>query len=203
MIDQFKETSNRNLPIQNVRELFDYAQRNPGQGFIGAFGSGGTADLSIQLLRNAGGTHLAPVTYKDDAGPMIDTVGGRLVGTVGTGSTIRRFAQTGGGVRIIGILADERLQGWEDVPTVGEQLPGFKPLRTFTGIFEPARLPAEIVKRLNETIARALAEPAVRAPMIAAGSIVKSSTPEELGQLVKSELERVAPVLKQAGIQPE
>lgn len=190
------------LPIRNMKELAEYTKKNPGNNFIGVSGVGSSADLSVMMLRDLGMREIQSASYKDDNQPLIDAVGGRVLGVVGAGSSVKRFVQAGT-MRVIGVLADDRQVGWEDVPTVSEQIPAFKPLRPFMGFFGPAGLPAPVVQRLNDAITRTLADPGVRTAVAGFGSNPRSSTPDQLGQLVSSEYVRTGELLKQAGIKPE
>jgi tripartite-type tricarboxylate transporter receptor subunit TctC len=190
------------LPIHNLRELVEYARRTPGETFLSVGGTGSVSDLSVLLLRNAGIPSLRSVSYRDDNQPLIDASAGRVSGTIGPASSVRRFVQSGG-LRAIGVLTDQRRPEWEGVATVSEQIPGFRSLQGFTGLFGPSGLPRNVVVQLNQAVAKALADPEVNRTILGFGSNPRASTPEQLAELIKGEIERTGAVLKEAGVKLE
>ena len=74
---------------------------------------------------------------------------------------------------------------------------------TITGVFAPAKTPAPVVTRLNQEIVRVLNRPDVKEKFLATGSEVVASTPEALGSAVKSEIERIGKLIREAGIRAD
>ncbi|TMJ95652.1 MAG: hypothetical protein E6G74_21835 [Alphaproteobacteria bacterium] len=87
-----------------------------------------------------------------------------------------------------------------ELPTISESgVPGFD-VSSWYALFVPAKTPAEIIAKLNAATVTALSEPAVRARFEPLGVVVESSTPEEMGALLQSEIDKWGPIIKAAGI---
>jgi len=89
------------------------------------------------------------------------------------------------------------------VPTLTEQ--GIKgiDLVGWLGWFGPAKMPPEVTARLNAALAKALADPAVKAAIEKGGYESVSSTPEQLGAMVRRDIERWGKVIKDIGFKPQ
>ena len=90
-----------------------------------------------------------------------------------------------------------------ELPTVAEAgVPGFQ-LETFWGLLGPAKLPAAIVKQVNEALNAALAMPEVRDLLAREGAVPHPGTPEQFATLIGSDLARWNKLIKDANIQTE
>ena len=89
-----------------------------------------------------------------------------------------------------------------ELPTVSQAVPGFE-MATRLAIFAPAGTPAPIVSRLSQEIAKVLARPDLKEKFLASSIEPVSSTPEELGALVKAEIARMGKIIKSAGIRAD
>jgi tripartite-type tricarboxylate transporter receptor subunit TctC len=97
-----------------------------------------------------------------------------------------------------------RFRVFPDVPTVGEQVPGYEPPPAWSGYLGPAGMPPPIVRRLNEEINKAMASNEVRDKLELIGFVVlPPNTPEQFAASIKSELQSVGKIVKAAGIRPE
>lgn len=90
-----------------------------------------------------------------------------------------------------------------DVPTVAESgVPGYE-FGIWFGLFAPAGTPKALVTRLNQEIVKALANPDTRAQLLKVGVNPGTSTPEQLGKLLRTDVEKWAKVIKAAKIPTE
>ena len=107
-----------------------------------------------------------------------------------------------GGVRALAVLSETRTTVLPGLPTAAEA--GFPGVTddTWYGMFVPAATPRAIIDRLNQELHKALATPELVQRLETAGIETRTSTPEELGRLVKSETARFGKVIKRAGIKP-
>ena len=109
----------------------------------------------------------------------------------------------GGAIKAYAIATTERSPVLPDVPTTKEAgLPEYQ-VSAWNALFAPKGTPKEIVSKLNETLAKALDDPATRKRLLELGSVIpdgKGRTPQALEQLVKSEVARWTPILKAAGV---
>jgi tripartite-type tricarboxylate transporter receptor subunit TctC len=104
-----------------------------------------------------------------------------------------------GKLRAIGISSAKRSPQAPELPTVAESgVPGFSAVPWY-GVLGPAGMPRNIVTRLNTEIARALAQPDMNERFVAQGVDLQSSTPEQFGVLIRTELVKWRKVVKDAG----
>ena len=105
-----------------------------------------------------------------------------------------------GQLRGLAVTTLKRFPTAPELPTIAESgIPGFD-VSSWYALFVPAKTPPEIIARLNATTVTALSEPAVRARFEPLGVVVESSTPEGLGALLQSEIDKWGPIIKAAGI---
>ncbi len=194
---------NSKLGINSIQELAQYMQKHPGQAFVGVWGVPSIGSLSALQLREAvPGLNFQPVPYRDEGAAVIDTIGGQVPAVIVTPSSLLGPAQQGT-LKVLAVLADERRPRYENVPTIGELLPGFKPLRPFTGFWVPVGTPDNRVEILNKAITSALNDKDIQQQVNNLGSFLKASTPQQLEQALRAETELMSAALKRAGVEPE
>ena len=195
-------TVHPSLPVQSVKELVDYAKKNPGKLSYGTVGNGSVMHLNGEVFLRATGTEMLAVPYAGLPALVNDTLGGRVqVGFSTLASTVAQ-AQAGK-LRAIAILEPRTLSILPGVPSVSQTIPGFRKPAAWTGLFGPAGLPRPIVARLNEAAVRALAAADVREAFEKAHGVALGATPEETRAYLESELELTTKVVKEIGLQPE
>lgn len=189
------------VPATSIRELIDYAKRNPGKLSFGSSGTGSPHHLAGELMKQLANVDLAHVPYKG-SGPMTtDLLNGNLpVAFVSLVSVVQHIRS--GKVRALGVVEGQRYPGLPDVPTVGETLKGFE-LVSWLGFFGPAGLPQPIVQRLSAEMNRALEAPDVKAKLDPQGLLVSTMSPEKFAELIKADLEKRGRIIAGAGIKPE
>jgi tripartite-type tricarboxylate transporter receptor subunit TctC len=190
------------FPGNSVKEMIDYARRNPGKISYGSSGVGTTGHLSAELLKMLTGINMVHIPYKSGSQSVTDLIGGQIPISIISLSPVIPHLKTGK-VKILGMNTSKRFRVLPVIPTVGEQVPGYEPPPAWMGYFGPAGLPQPIVRRLNEEIVKAVNSEEVRAKFEAIGFMVLTSTPEEFAATIRSNLETMAKVVKAAGIQPE
>ncbi|HKA44185.1 MAG TPA: tripartite tricarboxylate transporter substrate binding protein [Burkholderiales bacterium] len=190
------------LPVKNVKELIAFAKARSGQLTYVSSGHGSSGHLAGALFDAMTGTKMIHIPYKGMALAITDLIGGQVTMTFGTNLSVVPHLRTGR-LRGLAITGAQRSPALPDLPTVAESgVPGYE-ASLWYGFVGPARMPTEIVQRLNAEIARVLALPDVRERLTSQGVDAKSSTSEEFGRLLVSDVERWAKVLQRAGIQPE
>jgi tripartite-type tricarboxylate transporter receptor subunit TctC len=185
-------------PARSVQEFIAYAKANPGRTFASS-GIGTSTHLSGELFKRMAGIEMTHVPYRGVALAMNDLMPGRvdvMFNTIGGLLPQVRAGQ----LRGLAVSTIERFPTAPDLPTVAESgVPGFD-VSSWYALFVPAKTPAGIVSKINADMVAALAERDVRARLEHLGVLVKGSSPQELGALLKSEMDKWGPVIKAAGI---
>ncbi len=139
--------------------------------------------------------------YKGLAPAHVDTIGGQL-SMMFDGIVTGVPAAKSGRLRALGVTTAKRWQGAQDIPAIGESLPGFE-VNSWYGLLAPTGTPRDIITRLNTEVASSLREPDARARLFSIGAEPMSNTPEEFGAFIQSEMAKWAKVVKVAGIRVE
>jgi tripartite-type tricarboxylate transporter receptor subunit TctC len=190
------------IPAQNVRELIAVARARPGQLTYVSSGIGASGHLAGALFETMTKTTMVHVPYKGMSLAVSDLIGGQVSMTFGTSLSVVPHARSGR-LRAMATTGTLRSPALPDLPTVAEAgVPGYE-ASLWYGFVGPARLPAEIVQRLNAEIVAVLAMPDVRERLTSQGLDTRSSTAEEFGRLLVSDLERWAGVVQRAGVRAE
>ena len=189
--------------IKSVRELIDYAKKNPGKVSYATSGAGTSQHLGGELLNHAAGIDMTHVPYKGGAPALTDVVGGQIPVGILIYSNIRQHVAAGR-LRALAVIESTRAKAAPDVPTVAEAgVPGFAVPDTWIGIMGPAGLPREVLTRLNSEILKAAGVAAVRTRLEGAGfEINEVGTDEFAGQGAKI-TEMYRNITATAGIKPE
>ena len=188
------------LPAKSVKELIALAKAHPGE--IN-YGSGGaTHRLLMETFQAAAGIKLVHVAYKG-AGPALnDLLGGQIpLMFAGVSNAVPHVDS--GRLRILAVSSARRATALRQVPTLAEAaLPGFD-YAAWAGYLAPVGTPQEIINRLHTEISRALGQPDVQEIFGRLGFEVTAGTPEEFARLIRSDMARVARVVREAGIPVE
>ena len=193
---------NSSVPLNSVKELVDYAKRNPGKLAYASSGIGSAYHLDGELLKLAAGIDLVHVPYKGTGPALQDLVAGRIEVGFPTYGNVRPFL-TSGKVKVLALIDANRYSGLPAVPTVAETLPTFVKAPSWIAMVGPAGLPRAIQMRLHDSIVKAANTPEVRKVLEDGGSQLVLDTPEEFAAQLKSDLERTGAIVKALGIQPE
>ncbi|MCC6777274.1 MAG: tripartite tricarboxylate transporter substrate binding protein BugD [Hyphomicrobiales bacterium] len=195
-------TVRKDLPVKDFKEFVAYAKANQAKMQFGSAGSGSATHLGCVLLNYVIGTNITHVPYRGTGPAMQDLAGGRIDFLCEVITTAKPQVD-GGTVRALAIFDKVRSPALPNVPTALEQ--GTKDLEAYTwnAIFLPKGAPADVVKKLNDAALQAMKTPTVRERLEGLGAKIAPdarATPEYLGQLVKSEVEKWAVPIKASGV---
>jgi tripartite-type tricarboxylate transporter receptor subunit TctC len=193
---------NANLPVNSVAELIAYAKANPGKLSYGSSGVGSVFHLTGELFNRTAGVDIVHVPYRGVSQPMQDTAAGTIQ-LLHISLSSARGALDSGKAKVLAILEPQRYAKMPNVPSVSEVLPAFRKPSTWFGFFGPAKLPPQILARLNAEMRKAINAPDVRAKLEASDMTIIAGTPEEFAALQKDGIERFGEIIKAAGIQPQ
>jgi len=190
------------LKAKTLREFIDLARAKPGSISYGTAGVGGINHLGTELFASAAKIEMVHVPYKGIGPAFTDLMGGSLQMLLPTVSSAVQHINAGK-MRGLAVTSAQRSPLAPDIPTASEAgLPGFV-LEAWWGLLGPARMPAAVVKRLNDELNAVLALPEVKEQLLQEGATPLPGTPEQFGSLIRSELARWTKVIKDANIQPE
>lgn len=165
----------------------------------GSTGYGGAPHIAGELLKRHAGINMTHIPFKGGGDSIVAIMGGHVQASFGAVSTAQPHLR-GGRLRALGVTTSKRMSAIPDVPTFAEQsLPGFEVVQWY-GVFASAGLPQPVLRKLNETLTRALATPEFREQFNAQGVELMQSTPVAFAGYVKNELARWTKVLKEMGI---
>jgi tripartite-type tricarboxylate transporter receptor subunit TctC len=189
---------NNSVPVRTVAELIEYAKRNPGKLTNGSAGNGTTGHLGGELFKVMTGVEIVHVPYKGSAQAINDLIGGQIQVMFDNVPSIGPHVKAGR-VRGLGVSAPKRAASFPDIPTIAEAgAPGYE-TNAWGGVIGPARLPRDIVTRLNAEIKAALAVPIVVERYRQLDTEIDGGTPEQFLELVRRETPKWADVVRRSG----
>jgi tripartite-type tricarboxylate transporter receptor subunit TctC len=184
-----------------VAELIALAKANPGSLAYASAGVGNFSHLAMELFALAAGVKLLHVPYKGTGPASLALIGGEVQMGFNNVQTLLQNVHAGQ-LRPLAVAEPQRLAILPDVPTVAETVPGFA-MAPWVGIIVPARTPADIVNRLAHASLAVMSDPAVIRLLNDQQVTPMAMRTQEFEQLIRSDLERWANVIKTAGIRPE
>jgi tripartite-type tricarboxylate transporter receptor subunit TctC len=189
------------LPVSSVQELVAYAKAHPNELNVGSSGNGSPQHLSAAMLQLLGGIKMNHVPYKGAAPAIQDLLPGRIQVWIGAANSLLPHIRDGK-LRLLGSTAPQRFANLGNTPAIGETLPGFS-VDPWLGIFMPAKVPADVLKKVNGEIARVLGMPEVKAKLAPQGIELVTQSPEEFARFIRADYEKWGKVIKEAGIRGE
>jgi tripartite-type tricarboxylate transporter receptor subunit TctC len=186
------------LPIRNVKDLVEYIRANPGKVNYGSSGNGTSNHLSGAMFVARNGLKATHVPYRGGAQAITDLLRGEvqfmfyhylpLLGHIKEGK-LRAIANTNA----------TRIEALPDVPVMKEAGMDDFEVSAWFGVWAPARTPADVVTKLNQTILKIINSPEVKKSLMAQGIDPVAGSPEDLLKLNQAELARWARAVDQAG----
>ena len=189
-------------PANSVRELVDYAKRNPGKMTYSTSGIGSVWHLMGELFKTSAGVDIVHVPYKGTNPAQADVIAGRIDMTFGALSTVWPYIRNGK-MKALAITEGTRYAGLPDLPTVGETLPAFEKPQSWFGLFGPAGMSRAVVERLNAEMVKAVNAPDVRPKLDERAFAIINSTPEQAVEIMKRGFEVYGKAVQAAGVKPE
>ena len=187
------------LGINNVADFIKYAKSRPGQFSMGSSGNGTSIHLAGELFKSQTGIFMTHIPYRGSSPALLDLIGGNI--DVMFDNLPSAMPQIKGGkLKAFAVTSAQRSAALPDLPTIEEagKLKGFEASSWF-GLLAPAGTPPDIVSRIQQEVAKALATPAIKEKMLAQGAIPSGNTPQEFAKLIDSEITKWAQVVKVSG----
>ncbi len=189
--------ANPSVPVKSVADLIAYSKTNPGKINFGSSGTGTPLHLGGELFNVQAGTTLNHVPYKGAAPALTDVLGGQIqTAMVGTPAALP-FVKTGK-LTAIGVTSLKRSSNAPEIPAIAETLPKFE-VELVYAMVAPAGTPKDIINKLNSQLVSVLNNPEIKSQLNSKGFDLTSSSPEQLGEYIKSEVSKWAPIVKKSG----
>jgi tripartite-type tricarboxylate transporter receptor subunit TctC len=190
------------VPVKTLKEFIALARSRPGKLNYGSGGPGTTNHLANELLKSLEKIDMVHVPYKGATVATTALMGGEVDQVIVSVASVLPLIKARR-VRAIAVLSEKRVPTLPDVPTSTEAgFPNFR-MSIWYGMMAPAGTPREIVARLHQEIVKALDDRTLRQQMANAGMDPWLGTPEEMGNLVRSESGRYAKIIQSAGIKKD
>jgi len=189
------------LPVRDARELIALARSQPGKLEFAVGGFGSSIHMSGELFKTMAQVEILNVPYTGSAPALTDVVGGQV--KLMFAPMLSALPQLKSGrVKALGVTSAKRVPALPDVPPIACVLPGFESAAYF-GLLGPAKMPPQVVKRLNAAAARAARLPEVRSRLEADGTAVVAGTPEEFRAFLVADIEKWRRVVQLTGAKPD
>jgi len=188
-------------PYKTFADVVAAAKTKKGVAY-GTIGAGSLGHLAMALLGKANDLDFVHVPYRGGGPLMNDALGGNVPLSIGSVFLIKPHIDSKR-LRALAVTTSKRSASLPDVPTVAESgYAGFD-APAWWAVLAPARTPPEIVKRMNEEIAKVLKQPEVRDKLSAQGIDIATSTPESTRAFIERQMDIWAKVVKDNGIKAE
>ena len=187
------------LPVNSVQELVAYAKANPGKLNFASVGNGSSSHLNAELLKAMAGIDIVHIPFNGSPPAVTATIQNETQMIFAVMQPLQPQILAGK-LRALAVTSAKRFPLLPDLPAIAESgYPGFDAL-AWNGVLVPAGTPKAIVQRLNAEINAVLKDPDVVQKMHAAGFDLVGGTPEDFGNLIKSETAKWVPVIRKAGV---
>lgn len=186
--------------ITDVKSFLAYAKANPGKLNMASAGNGTSIHLAGELFKTQSKTFLVHIPYRGSAPAITDLIGGQAEVMFDNLPSAMSHIK-GGKLRALAVTAAKRSPSLPDVPTIAEtggDLAKYEATSWF-GVLAPAGTPKEVVTRLQQEIAKALASPAMKEKLFAQGAEPVGNTSEQFAAFIQSETAKWAKVVKDSG----
>ena len=191
-----------NVPVKDVRDLVAQLKAKPDKYTYASAGNGTAPHYAAELFKLNAGVVMLGAPYKGSAPAISDTIGGQTQFMFPSLYTALPHVKSGK-LRALAVAGPKRSPLLPDVPTLKEAGVDGVDVQQWYGFFAPAKTPKAIVDQLNKALNQVLADKEIVKRMEEHGADVETSTPEQLGALVKSELTKWKGVVQRAKLTAE
>jgi tripartite-type tricarboxylate transporter receptor subunit TctC len=185
--------------IRSVPDLIRYAKANPGKLNMASSGNGTSIHLAGELFKSMTGTFMVHFPYRGSGPALLDLIGGNMDLMFDNLPSAMPQIKAGK-LKALAVTSAERSAAVPELPTVAEaaSLKGYEASSWF-GLLAPAGTPADIVAKLQQETAKALATPAMKERLLSQGAIPSGITSAEFARLIAAETSKWAGVVKASG----
>src|SRR4051812_5245917 len=187
------------LPVKNVRELIPLAKARPGQINFATAGTGSGVHLATELFLYMADVRMNHIPYKGTGPALTDTIAGQTNLIFGTSSAALPMVKAGR-LRALAVTTAQRVATAPNLPTVAESgVPGYETF-AWQALVGPKGVPRPIVDRINGEVLKVIAQKDMLDRFQQEGMVPARSTPQQLMDLIKREIDVWHKVVVRAGI---
>lgn len=188
------------FPASTVPELIELARKEPGKHSYASAGPGTAQHLSMELFKLQAKLDIVHIPYKGSGPAMADLLGGHVKLMMdSTASALGAIRD--GRIKALGVTTLKRAPGLEQVPSIGETLPGYDSAG-WSGIVAPAKTPDEIIVKVNAALVALMRDPAVLKQFDDRATLAAPTTPQEFAAFIAKDMATWAEVVKATGTRP-
>ncbi|MCC6534120.1 MAG: tripartite tricarboxylate transporter substrate binding protein [Burkholderiales bacterium] len=201
VLSPFVLVAHPSLGVKTVSDMVALAKAKPRQLNFGMLGVGSTSHLGIELLKIHSGIEVQQVAYKGGAPAATALVAGEIHLLFNSLASALPHVKAGR-LTLLATAGPRRSPLIPEAPTVAETYPGVEVV-TWYSVLAPAKTPADIVAKLNGEIRRALANREVIDRLVQQGHEPHASSPQEMRDYMRRELEKWGKIIKTAGVKTQ
>jgi len=191
---------NNTVPVKTVQEFLDYLKKNADKTAYGSAGAGSLTHLTAELFKLQTGTSMIHIPYRGIAPAITDLLGGQTQAMFPGLAAALPYIRSNR-VRALAVTGSKRHPAVPEVPTLEESgLKGFDAQQWY-GVVGPAKLPVEIVKKINDAMATVLAQPDFKEKLSAEAVELMPMTQQQFTDYLKTDLERWTRLARERKIQ--
>lgn len=193
---------NKDLPVRSIAELIALGKAKPGALSLGIDATSGFGLVTGRLLNKRGGIGMIEVPYRATPQMIQDATAGRIQVMISAPIPVKPFVESGQ-LRQIAISSKARFPGLDDLPTIGETIPGFD-VDGWFALMAPAGTPPAIAERLNREIAAFLGNEEVRRKLVGMGVLLsKPGTPRSAADFVGLQQANWKEIARELDLKPQ
>jgi tripartite-type tricarboxylate transporter receptor subunit TctC len=192
---------NPNLPFNTYQDFIAYVKSNPNQYTYSSPGTGTTQHLAMELLKQKAALEILHVPYKGISGAITDLIGGHVQASVVSLQAANTYIQSGQ-LKMLAIFSEERSKAFPKVPTL-KQVGMNEVVDTWYGVLGPAKLPSEIIQKLNTEMNLQLYTPELKDLMDKQGLNQVGGPSERMQNLLQTDISKWKLVVKNGNIKTE
>ena len=191
--------TNASSPYKTIGDFIAAAKAKPGALNVGTINIGSTQNLSAELFKTAAGIDFTVVPFRGTPEVEVSLLQGNIALMIDMYATVKGNLADGK-FRALASSGAARWESTPDVATLQESGVGNYDVVSWNALFAPARTPPEIIKTLNSALQEILADLDLKKRLIDLGIEARASTPQELSDRLKSDIDKWAKVIEKAGI---
>jgi len=190
------------FPARNVKDLIDYAKKNPGKVTFGTAGIGSSTHLQVELFSHAAGVKMVHIPFKGAGNGVPDVLGGHIATMMTTLATAGPLIISGK-LQGLYVFENQRYPTFPQISAVTEGVPNFDPPANWYGLAGPAGLPAAITDRLNREAVLAMGTPDLQKEIVAGAYKVIGGSPRDYQELIRRDAKLIGEIARASGIKLE